>query len=1052
VLLQNLQTPTDVFDLKISGNIDIDYIVDPTGTLNGNEGAGNMRVYFANGSTLLTANASYPSSGYYYFSFYTAAAGTAFSLTQDPQNSAFSTVYQTGTVVYCTVSTNAGRLSCPAAAPFSVDGTDNSTSYAVAGLLFPSYLGGSTSTLATLSAAIATLFSAHGNDSYVSTTLNGLSYPTFQMAAFKYNSLVLSGGAFWAAPGGSLVGSESNSHWALQNMILLTVGTNGSVVPTVSGTALSAVANTNSLLLSPNGDSPSFLITPTGGYTPTVSVDGSVVTPTNNGNGTYTYSLSSISTPHAVYITFAIAGPATYYWVGGVTDAYTNTAGNWSTSSGSCVSTSGNASLPTSSNDVFFTSSCTDSATINSALSVNNFNINSGYTGTVTQGANLTAATSTTIKAGILTEGASYSDNLGALAVNGGTVTLAGTNSSWSGGTTLSSGELDVNSATALGTGDLIVSGGTIDNTSGGTIINSGNNTQTWSGDFAFGGTNNLDLGTGTVALSANRIITTNGSATLTIGGVISGSSKTLTKAGAGAFALTGNNTYTGLTTVSAGTLTLSGDNSSASGGVTLSGGTLNVNSATALGTGTFTISGGTIDSTSSDITNSKNNTQAWNGDFIFTGTHNLNLGTGAVTLSANRAVTVNGSTLTVAGVISDGAGGSKALTKAGAGTLALNGTNTFSGGTILSAGTLSAGANSVSALGSGGFTQNGGTFNGGSGALTITGAVSLTSGIFNSTSKTLSLSGNFSNSGATFNANNGTVVFNGTQGISGTNTFNNIIVNGGVTNNGTSDVTSLTGGGTWTQGTNSTLNYSGVGASIVASATGNTVNYTDDAPITIPTSTTYYNLGIGTGTLTNNRNYTLNGTLRVNNVLTVGPTSGSYTATLVDGGHTIVLYGAGTPFVINSKGAYSPTGNVTYEGSSATNVTQTTYNNLTFLGTGTYTLAGPLTCNGYLDISNGALSTAGNSISVADFDVYNDISQTFDATGSTINITGTGTVINWADTSAFTLTSTGSTWNITDTSANTKTINIATTAGSPVTFPNINIAQGADDAVQILL
>ncbi|MCX6721082.1 MAG: Ig-like domain-containing protein, partial [Candidatus Staskawiczbacteria bacterium] len=29
ILLQNLQTPTDVFDLKISGNVDIDYIVDP---------------------------------------------------------------------------------------------------------------------------------------------------------------------------------------------------------------------------------------------------------------------------------------------------------------------------------------------------------------------------------------------------------------------------------------------------------------------------------------------------------------------------------------------------------------------------------------------------------------------------------------------------------------------------------------------------------------------------------------------------------------------------------------------------------------------------------------------------------------------------------------------------------------------------------------------------------------------------------------------------------------------------------------------------------------
>ena len=67
-------------------------------------------------------------------------------------------------------------------------------------------------------------------------------------------------------------------------------------------------------------------------------------------------------------------------------------------------------------------------------------------------------------------------------------------------------------------------------------------------------------------------------------------------------------------------------------GGVTLSAGQLNINHATALGTGTFTISGGTIDNTSGgSITESNNNAQAWNGDFTFTGSNALNLGTGAV-------------------------------------------------------------------------------------------------------------------------------------------------------------------------------------------------------------------------------------------------------------------------------------------------------------------------------------------------------------------------------------------------------------------------------------
>src|SRR4029077_18849597 len=94
-------------------------------------------------------------------------------------------------------------------------------------------------------------------------------------------------------------------------------------------------------------------------------------------------------------------------------------------------------------------------------------------------------------------------------------------------------------------------------------------------------------------------------------------------------------------------------------------------------------------------ITLSNNNAQAWNADFAFTGTQNLNLGTGAVTLGASRTVTVNGSTLTVGGVIS---GSGFSLTKAGSGTLTLSGANTYTGGTTLNAGTLN--INNASALG----------------------------------------------------------------------------------------------------------------------------------------------------------------------------------------------------------------------------------------------------------------------------------------------------------------------------------------------------------------
>ena len=151
----------------------------------------------------------------------------------------------------------------------------------------------------------------------------------------------------------------------------------------------------------------------------------------------------------------------------------------------------------------------------------------------------------------------------------------------------------------AIGTGTFTINGGTIDNTSGGSITLSNNNVQTWGGDFTFTGTNALNLGTGAVTLSANRTVTVSAS-TLTVGGAIGGAFS-LTKAGAGNLILSGANTF--------------------SGGVTLSSGILYINSSTALGTGTFTINGGSIDNSSGGlVTNANNNVQVWNGDFTFIG------------------------------------------------------------------------------------------------------------------------------------------------------------------------------------------------------------------------------------------------------------------------------------------------------------------------------------------------------------------------------------------------------------------------------------------------
>ncbi len=142
------------------------------------------------------------------------------------------------------------------------------------------------------------------------------------------------------------------------------------------------------------------------------------------------------------------------------------------------------------------------------------------------------------------------------------------------------------------------------------------------------------------------------------------------------------------------------------SGGTTLNAGALNLNNASAIGMGTFIIAGGTLDNTSGGaITLSTNNAITLNSDLTFGGTNALNLGTGALGLSANRTFTTNGTApLTIGGVIS---GLGSTLTKAGNGTLNLAGANTFSGGAIVNAGTLILSGNNTI---SGGLTVNAGT------------------------------------------------------------------------------------------------------------------------------------------------------------------------------------------------------------------------------------------------------------------------------------------------------------------------------------------------------
>jgi fibronectin-binding autotransporter adhesin len=151
------------------------------------------------------------------------------------------------------------------------------------------------------------------------------------------------------------------------------------------------------------------------------------------------------------------------------------------------------------------------------------------------------------------------------------------------------------------------------------------------------------------------------------------------------------NSTPTPLVKSGTGSLTISSTNSY-SGGTTLNAGTLNINSATAIGTGPLIINGGTIDNTSSGaVTLTTNNIQTWNTPTItFGGTNSLNMGTGTVALSGTNTTTtittVGTGTLTVGGLTGSG----DAVTKAGPGTLVVAGSSTYNGITTVTAGTLS--------------------------------------------------------------------------------------------------------------------------------------------------------------------------------------------------------------------------------------------------------------------------------------------------------------------------------------------------------------------------
>jgi len=225
-------------------------------------------------------------------------------------------------------------------------------------------------------------------------------------------------------------------------------------------------------------------------------------------------------------------------------------------------------------------------------------------------------------------------------------------------------------------------------------------------------GTGAVDLGSLTLTVGGNDTSTTF-AGVIADGGVLGGTGAGLTKAGTGTLTLSGANTYTGLTTISAGTLQI-GD-----GGATGTLGSGNVVNNAALAfnrTGTLTVANA--------ISGTGTVTQSGTGTTVLTATNTYS---GTTTISAGTLQVGDGGTtgtLGTGGVTNDGTlafnrtdgvtlgnlvSGTGRLTQAGSGVLTVTAANTYSGGTTIAAGTLQLGDGGMTGtLGSGAVVNNG--------------------------------------------------------------------------------------------------------------------------------------------------------------------------------------------------------------------------------------------------------------------------------------------------------------------------------------------------------
>ncbi|EKO4292097.1 autotransporter-associated beta strand repeat-containing protein, partial [Salmonella enterica subsp. enterica serovar Altona] len=475
-----------------------------------------------------------------------------------------------------------------------------------------------------------------------------------------------------------------------------------------------------------------------------------------------------------------------------------------------------------------------------------------------------------------------------------------------------------------------------------------------------------------------------------------------LIKQGAGTLILNAENTYTGGTTISGGTLVATNVDALGSGDVT-DDATLELNTG-----GTFdnAISGsGQVVKSGDDVLTLSGANSYSGGTLISDGTlvaSNVEaLGTGDVTDDATLE-------LNTGGTFDNAIGGSGNVVKSGADTLTLSGSNSYTGGTTISGGTLV--ASNVEALGTGDVTNNatlelntGGDFInniGGTGRVEKSGDDTLTlSGSNTYTGGTLI-------NGGTLVASNvealgtGDVTDNATLALNTGGTFDNAISGSGqVVKSGDETLTlsgtnSYTGGTTISGGTLVATNVEALGSGDV----------TDDATLELNTGGTFDNAISGSGqvvksgdkmlTLSGANSYSggtliSDGTLVASNVEALGTGDVTNNATLelnTGGDFTNNISGSGQ---VEKSGddALTLSGANSYSGGTLISDGTLVASNVEALGTGDVTDDATLELNTGGDFDN-AISGSGQVVKSGDETLTLSGSNTY--TGGTLISSGT--------------------------------------------------------------